>query len=137
MSTLPRVDYGPLTPQRCVQFVDEHQLLYRRLAGPDYTLDWCVAMYNIGASIGSYDEAGISGTRCFHALSSAAAGVRFMLHDYIQDNLVEQQLLKRLFWLLFASAQYVKWKQKQRVNLQTNSLCHVVGVPICLDVWPS
>lgn len=62
-------------------------------------------MYNIGVSIGAMAEDGLSDTWCFHALSEAAAGVRYMMYYHLQQlDQVEQQLLRRLFWLLFAGS---------------------------------
>lgn len=51
---------------------------------------------------------GLSSMRAYQALSEAAAGTRYLvyyrLHNYDE---AEQQLLRRLMWLLFAGAWYV------------------------------
>jgi hypothetical protein len=47
--------------------------------------------------------------RSYHALSEAAAGARYLAYYRIHEhNEAEQQLLRRLIWLLFAGAWYVE-----------------------------
>lgn len=106
IATLPRGDYGPLTVSKCVDFIEEHHLLQRSFMRPSYSVDWCIAMYNIGVSINTYAEGGMSDMRCYDALTGAAAGARYLLfNSQAHTNRIEQQMLRRLYWLLFAAAE--------------------------------
>ncbi|KAJ4267801.1 hypothetical protein NW764_014793 [Fusarium oxysporum] len=50
-------------------------------------------------------KSGLSSMRAYHALSEAAAGARYLAYYRIHEHdEAEQQLLRRLIWLLFASA---------------------------------
>ncbi|KAJ9144530.1 C6 zinc finger domain-containing protein [Pleurostoma richardsiae] len=101
VATLRRSNYEPVTIEFCAEFVERHQLLYRGVMEADYSLDWCVAMYNLGNAMGSIS--GMDDLRAYHMGSQSAAGVRYLAY-YSMTSLTipEQQLLKRLFWLLFA-----------------------------------
>lgn len=105
VATLPRArpDCAPVTVSYCVEFAERHELLQRQplVALDAYSLDWCIAMYNFGNALASV--AGIDDVRAYHLGSEAAAGVRYLAHYRMPDmGMPEQQLLKRLFWLLFA-----------------------------------
>ncbi|KAK2000961.1 glycoside hydrolase [Colletotrichum falcatum] len=103
-ATLRRADYGPVTVEWCLDFIEEQNLLDHGLRRPAYSLDWCIAMYNIGTSASSLNEDGLGDMGSFHGMSEAAAGVRFLVYYRMADlDMSEQQLLKRLFWLLFAA----------------------------------
>ncbi|WDK14646.1 hypothetical protein CGRA01v4_05927 [Colletotrichum graminicola] len=103
-ATLRRTYYGPVTVERCLDFIEEHRLLDHGLRKPSYSLDWCITMYNIGTSASSMNEDGLGDMGSFHGMSEAAAGVRFLVYYRMADlDMSEQQLLKRLFWLLFAA----------------------------------
>ncbi|KAF6815184.1 C6 zinc finger domain containing protein [Colletotrichum sojae] len=104
VATLRRADYGPVTVERCIDFVEEHHLLEHGLRRPAYSLDWCIAMYNIGTSASSMNEDSLGDMGSFHAMSEAAAGARYLAYYRMADlDMSEQQLLKRLFWLIFAA----------------------------------
>lgn len=97
-----------MSVDRCVEFIEENRLLPCGIARPNYSLDWCIAMYNMGVSISALAEAGVGDVRAFHAMSEAAAGVRYLAYYQVSElDFVDQQLLKRLFWLLFAGARCV------------------------------
>ncbi|KAK2055084.1 hypothetical protein LY76DRAFT_628543 [Colletotrichum caudatum] len=86
-ATLRRNCYGPVAVER-----------------PSYSLDWCITMYNIGTSASSMNEDGLGDMGSFHGMSEAAAGVRFLVYYRMAAlDMSEQQLLKRLFWLMFAA----------------------------------
>lgn len=104
-ATLPRGDYRPVTVDYCVEFLDTHGLLRSRFARGSFTLDWCIAMYNIGTAMGATTKSGLSSMRAYHALSEAAAGARYLAYYRLYEHdEIEQQLLRRLIWLLFAGA---------------------------------
>ncbi|KAI3539745.1 hypothetical protein CSPX01_08701 [Colletotrichum filicis] len=104
VATLRRADYSPVTVERCLDFIEERHLLDHGLRKPVYSLDWCVAMYNIGTSASSMNEDGLGDMGSFHGMSEAAAGARFLAYYRMADlDMSEQQLLKRLFWLIFAA----------------------------------
>ncbi|TDZ37474.1 hypothetical protein C8035_v007831 [Colletotrichum spinosum] len=104
VATLRRADYSPVTVESCLDFVEEHHLLEHGIRKPAYSLDWCIAMYNIGTSASSMNENGLGDQGSFHGMSEAAAGARFLAYYRMADlDMSEQQLLKRLFWLIFAA----------------------------------
>ncbi|GJC80419.1 hypothetical protein ColLi_03257 [Colletotrichum liriopes] len=104
VATLRRADYSPVTVERCIDFIEEHHLLDHGLRQPSYSLDWCIAMYNIGTSASSMNENGLGDMGSFHGMSEAAAGTRFLAYYRMADlDMSQQQLLKRLFWLIFAA----------------------------------
>ncbi|OHW93456.1 C6 zinc finger domain-containing protein [Colletotrichum incanum] len=104
VATLRRADYSPVTVERCLDFIEEQHLLDHGLRKPSYSLDWCIAMYNIGTSASSMNEDGLGDMGSFHGMSEAAAGARFLAYYRMADlDMSEQQLLKRLFWLIFAA----------------------------------
>ncbi|KAH7191751.1 uncharacterized protein B0J16DRAFT_281258 [Fusarium flagelliforme] len=104
-ATLPRRDYGLVTVDYCVNFLDTHGLLQSQFGRDCYSIDRCIAMYHIGTAMSATTPSGLSSMRAYHALSEAAAGTRYLvyyrLHEYDE---AQQQLLRRLMWLLFASA---------------------------------
>lgn len=60
-------------------------------------------MYNIGTA--SATLTAIDDVQAYHAGSEAAAGVRYLMY-YCMGKMsrLEEEMLKRLFWLLFAWA---------------------------------
>ncbi|KAM5342094.1 hypothetical protein ACJ41O_015125 [Fusarium nematophilum] len=104
-ATLPRGDHNPMTVEHCVEFLDRHGLLVNRFSQRSFSLDWCTAMYNMGTVISAVSESGLSDMRSYHALSEAASGVRYLAYYCLHElDEAEQQLLRRLFWLLFAAS---------------------------------
>ncbi|KAJ4245506.1 hypothetical protein NW762_014015 [Fusarium torreyae] len=104
-ATLPRGDYGPVTVDYCVEFLDTHGLLQSHFARDSFSLERCIAMYNVGTSMSATTKSGLASMRTYHALSEAAAGARYLAYYRIHEHdEAEQQLLRRLVWLLFASA---------------------------------
>ncbi|KAK1967314.1 glycoside hydrolase [Colletotrichum sublineola] len=103
-ATLRRADYGHVTVEWCLDFIEGHHLLEHGIRKPSYSLDWCIAMYNIGTSASSMNEEGLGDMGSFHGMSEAGAGVRYLVYYRMADlDMSEQQLLKRLFWLIFAA----------------------------------
>jgi hypothetical protein len=95
-------DYGTLTPERCWEVIEEMNL--HRYREP-YTLEWCQMKYNIGSSQYLIDDA-----QSFRNLSEATAGVKYLIHYEMSSMaLVSQELLKRLYWLLFAAGWLVSY----------------------------
>ncbi|KAL0936026.1 C6 zinc finger domain containing protein [Colletotrichum truncatum] len=104
VATLKRADYSPVTVAGCLDFIEENHLLYRGIRNPAYSVDWCIAMYNVGTSASSMNENGLTDLRSFHAISEAAAGARYLAYYHMTDlDMPEQQMLKRLFWLIFSA----------------------------------
>ncbi|KXH60123.1 hypothetical protein CNYM01_10282 [Colletotrichum nymphaeae SA-01] len=128
VATLRRADYSPVTVERCLDFIEEQHLLDHGLRKPVYSLDWCVAMYNIGTSASSMNEDGLGDMGSFHGMSEAAAGARFLAYYRMADlDMSEQQLLKRLFWLIFAA--YCRDEEQSSVDvfLHLNSSADIFG----------
>ena len=107
-ATLPRRDYGPVTVDYCVNFLDTHGLLKSQFGRDCYTIDRCIALYHIGTAMSATSPSGLSSMRAYQALSEAAAGTRYLVYYRLQEyDEAQRQLLRRLMWLLFASAWYV------------------------------
>lgn len=108
-ATFPRGDYGSVTVEHCMEFLDTHGLLKSRFAQGSFSLDWCIAMYNMGMAMCAVSELGLSNMRPYHALNEAATGARYLAYYSTHElDEAEQQLLRRLFWLLFAASWYVQ-----------------------------
>lgn len=104
-STLPRRDYSPVTLSRCISFIEDFQLLPCGIGRPSYSVEWCAAMYNMGIAVAAMSPKGAAEVRSFHAISESTTAVRYLAYYRMAElDHVEQQLLKRLFWLLFACA---------------------------------
>ncbi|KAM0273539.1 hypothetical protein ACHAQH_008288 [Verticillium albo-atrum] len=106
-ATLRREDYGDATAERGAAFIQHHRLLDHDSSNENaYTLDWCIAMYNLGTAAGSIAATGLKSTSSYHTISMSAAGVRYLAYYCIKElDFVEQQQVKRLFWLIFAGTQ--------------------------------
>ncbi|CAI6022408.1 unnamed protein product [Clonostachys chloroleuca] len=62
-------------------------------------------MYNIGVAISATSSQGLSDVHGFHAVSQSSAATTYLLYYSLRSlSHIDQQLLKRLFWLLFAAA---------------------------------
>jgi hypothetical protein len=90
--------YGSITVERCLDVVDRHNLLSSNRV---FTLEWCQSKYNLGVAVSS--ERGLDDAEGFRYLSEATMGVRYLVcHSLPTMDLVSQQHLKRLYWLIFA-----------------------------------
>jgi hypothetical protein len=73
-----------------------------------YTLDWCIAMYNLGTATMALPQSEETKMSSFNAMSQAAAGTRYLIYYFMcKLGKMEQELLKRLFWLIFVGSVYV------------------------------
>lgn len=90
--------YGAVTFDRCVEIISENRLLD---SGQIFTLEWCQAKYNLGAARGG--EKGLDDHPGFRFMSEAVMGVKYLIYYKLPNmTMLEQQLLKRLYWLIFA-----------------------------------
>lgn len=108
-ATLPGENYGLVEISTCAEYIDKYRLLTQSHIRSSYSLDWCITMYNLGSAFYSSSKPGLIDIRSYHSLSEAASGVRYLLyyHQHEMDNL-ENQILRRLFWLIFAGSWYVR-----------------------------
>jgi hypothetical protein len=105
VATLPRADLGPHTAEEYIEHIKQHRLIKGGFESCLYSLDWCAAMYNIAIAMASIATSHLTMTRAYHALSEALAGVRYLVFFGMSDmDYLEQQLLIRLFWVLFAGS---------------------------------
>ena len=105
VATLRRETHGGITIEACRDVVQEHQLLAIALSDCHYTVDWCIAMYNMSTSLMALPHHRQNDMAGFHAWSSAAAGVRYMTYYCLPElGIMEQEQLKRLYWLLFVGS---------------------------------
>jgi hypothetical protein len=88
-----------------LEFIEKNKLLAFDLGEVNYTPEWCIAMYNIGVAINATSSQGLSDVHGFHAVSQSSAATTYLLYYSLRSlSHIDQQLLKRLFWLLFAAA---------------------------------
>uniref|UniRef100_A0A8H7TRI0 Zn(2)-C6 fungal-type domain-containing protein n=3 Tax=Bionectria ochroleuca TaxID=29856 RepID=A0A8H7TRI0_BIOOC len=94
-----------LSVPSCLEFIEKNKLLAFDLGEVNYTPEWCIAMYNIGVAINATSSQGLSDVHGFHAVSQSSAATTYLLYYSLRSlSYIDQQLLKRLFWLLFAAA---------------------------------
>lgn len=90
--------YGSVTFERCLEVVRDNRLL---VGSDGFTLEWCQANYNFGCAMG--DNRGLDDSSAFRFLGEAVSGVKYLVYYKLATwPLLSQQLLKRLYWLLFA-----------------------------------
>jgi hypothetical protein len=90
--------YGSVTFERCLEVVKQNRLLEDKDA---FTLQWCQAKYNLGTTLTA--ERGPGNPLAFRFISEAVMGVKYLIYNELSAMpLVSQELLKRLYWLLFA-----------------------------------
>ncbi|KAK7190934.1 hypothetical protein DPSP01_009144 [Paraphaeosphaeria sporulosa] len=91
--------YGAVTVDGCFDIAERLGLWdrHRRIS-----LEWVLAMYNFTSA--THHEQGI-GSPLAHRLSAETAmGVKYLLyHDFDQMSILDQQVLKRLYWLIYAA----------------------------------
>jgi hypothetical protein len=91
--------YGSVTLERCLKVVKDNRLL----EGKDtFTLEWCQAKYNFCSATAA--ERGVDDPSGIRFMSEAATGVKYLIYYEISEMpILSQQLLKRLYWMLFAA----------------------------------
>lgn len=105
LATLPLDNQTSLSVPSCLEFIEKNKLLAFDLGEVNYTPEWCIAMYNIGVAINATSSQGLSDVHGFHAVSQSSAATTYLLYYSLRSlSHIDQQLLKRLFWLLFAAA---------------------------------
>jgi hypothetical protein len=78
---------GVITVESCYDAVEQNRVYRPKKL---ITLEWCQTKYNLGVA--------------FLLISEATAGVKYLLyHKLGHMNFMSQQLLKRLYWLVFAA----------------------------------
>lgn len=90
--------YGGVTVEGCLALAENLGLWSR--AGT-ITLEWTTAMYNFSSA--QYMEHGIDSALSFRLAAEAVIGLRYQLYyELPRMPFLDQQLLKRLYWLVFA-----------------------------------
>ncbi len=94
--------YDFVTVERCCEVINKNRLLKRKAK---FTLEWAQANYNLG--VARYSEIGLGDVMGFQYFSDSVMSVKYLIY-YEMPNMsfVTQQLLKRLYWLLFAGNWY-------------------------------
>ncbi|KAK7415999.1 hypothetical protein QQZ08_012152 [Neonectria magnoliae] len=83
--------------------------------------------------MGAISESGLGDMRSFAASSEAAAGARYLAYYCMRDlDNVEKQLLKRLFWLLFAGSCSANILGRLPVSLLSQELIDAIPRPLDL-----
>lgn len=94
--------YGDVTVDRCLQLVDQ---IDSALGQRSLTLEWCQVKYNLYVAIGT--ERGIDDELGYRFISEAVMGIKYLIFYQLPAmSFTSQQLLKRLYWLVFAGLWY-------------------------------
>jgi hypothetical protein len=91
--------YGIITVQRCLGVIEQ---IERDRPKQKFSLEWCQTKYNLAVALSS--EAGMDSADSFGFMAEAVAGVKYLVYYELENmTFLSQQLLKRLYWLLFAA----------------------------------
>ena len=90
---------GVITVESCYDAVEQNRVYRPKKVT---TLEWCQTKYNLGVALASQN--GIDDSIAFLLISEATAGVKYLVYHKLERmNFMSQQLLKRLYWLVFAA----------------------------------
>lgn len=91
-------NYENVTVERCLEIIKENGLLEGER---NFSLEWCQAKYNLASSLSA--ELGMDDLDGFRFMSEAVMGVKYLIYYKLPTaDFCYQQLLKRLYWLIFA-----------------------------------
>lgn len=72
-----------------------------------YSVDWCIAMYNMGTALMALPQHVQTDMSTYHIWAQAAAGMRYLAYYHMAElSILQQEQLKRLFWLHFVANMY-------------------------------
>ena len=92
-------DYSLVTSQRCLDAIEQIELHTGRFP---FSLESCQMKYHLCVALGT--EKSLDDVDCFRLLAESVAVVKYLVHYQMQDmDTASQQLLKRLYWLLFVA----------------------------------
>lgn len=95
--------YGVITVQKCLDVFDHFESLVGR---QKYTLEWCQTRYNMACALCA--ERGVDDMDGCRFFADAIVGVKYLVYYEMPSMpILSQQLLKRLYWLLFDGLWYV------------------------------
>ena len=90
-------DYGSVTAQRCLDAIEQIEMHTGRFP---FSLESCQIQYHLYIALGT--EKSLDDVESFRFLGESVTGVKYLVYYQMQDmDTVSQQLLKRLYWLLF------------------------------------
>lgn len=90
--------YGSVTVERCLEAFGH---IEARAGKRSFTLEWCQTRYNLSVAVGTVR--GFDDEASFHFISEAVIGLKYLLYYKLSAMpYISQQLLKRLYWLVFA-----------------------------------
>ncbi|KAJ9636857.1 hypothetical protein H2199_007851 [Coniosporium tulheliwenetii] len=90
---------GTVTVERCLELAERNDTSRPKNG---LTLEFCQTKYNFSIALGS--ERGLDDPNSSLLMAEALAGVKYLIyHQLDQMDFVKQQLLKRLYWLIFAA----------------------------------
>ena len=93
-------EFGFLSPERCWDVIEE---INSQGAREMFTLEWCQMKYNLGSSQYMIDD-----VQQFKNISEAVIGIKYLMHYEMSSmDSLSRELLKRLYWLVFAAGWYV------------------------------
>lgn len=91
---------GGVTVEQCLAHMETLGFFNQRVRRP--TLERCQSLYNL--SIAQHHVRGMDDAEVFHFLGESITGTKYLLyHDFPNMSRFQQEMLKRLYWLLFAA----------------------------------
>ncbi|KAH7067112.1 hypothetical protein FB567DRAFT_259768 [Paraphoma chrysanthemicola] len=93
-----RHNYGEVTVEACLELAEHHKLWS---SSSPITLDRALTLYNFSSAV--HHEHGIDSPLSFRLSAESAISIKYLIHHQLdQMTFIEQQLLKRIYWLIFA-----------------------------------
>jgi len=90
--------YGTVTVEKCLEVAERLKLWSM---ASKTTLDRALMMYNFSSAV--HHEYGIDSSLGHRLYGEASTSVAYLLHQHLgQMSFMEQQILKRLYWLIYA-----------------------------------
>lgn len=90
--------YGTVTVEGCLELAERHKLWSSSCV---ITLERALTLYNFSSAV--HHEHGMDSPLGYRLLGEASTSVTYLLHQQLDRmSFMEQQILKRLYWLIYA-----------------------------------
>ncbi|CAO2652342.1 Nn.00g006250.m01.CDS01 [Neocucurbitaria sp. VM-36] len=90
--------YTGVTTEGCLELADRFKLWS---STSDITLERTLTLYNFSSAV--HHEYGIDSPLTHRTIGEASISVKYMIHQHLdQMSFMDQQILKRVYWLIFA-----------------------------------
>jgi|TARA_R110002003_G_scaffold122_10_gene11105 hypothetical protein len=93
-----RHNYGMVTVELCLELAEHHKLWS---SSSSITLDRALTLYNFSSAV--HHEHGFDSPLVFRLSAESAISIKYLIHQRLDRmTFIEQQQLKRIYWLIFA-----------------------------------